>query len=180
MTSVTTDVVGVSIRTSTPSAAVQSAADEAAGRGATLQLLMAYDASLAVATPGAPDLFSLSRATATKVLASVRANLAITHPALRVITVLRLGMAHRGLARSTERPVVTVVGNHRAAGLATDLFVAMAAHLITGAHGSAAIARRCTPADDRQNSAPVWVGLDGSAESDHAFALALEAAAVGQ
>src|SRR3954451_6699339 len=116
MTSLPTDVVVVTMGTSTPVAAVHAAADDAAGRGATLQLLMAYDGSLAVAKPGSPDLFHLARATATAVLASVRATLAVTHPALRVVTVLRFAMAHHALMRSTERPLITVAGNHRVAG----------------------------------------------------------------
>jgi len=176
MTSLPTDVVVVTMGTSTPVAAVHAAADEAAGRGATLQLLMAYDGSLAVAKPGSPDLFHLARATATAVLASVRATLAVTHPALRVVTVLRFAMAHHALMRSTERPLITVAGNHRVAGWATTLFVSMAANLMAGGQRSPAIVARRTSAGGRRNSDPVWVGLDGSAECNHAFALAVESA----
>ena len=75
MKAITTNVVVVGVGNSTPSAAVDWAATEAGRRGATLQLLMAYDASIALPNRGGaipPDPFTQGRAAGLEALAALQ------------------------------------------------------------------------------------------------------------
>jgi hypothetical protein len=116
MKATTTNVVVVGVGNSTPSAAVDWAATEAGHRGA-LQLLMAYDASIALPNRGGAipaDPFRQGRAADLYALAALRVSLAGTHPGLPVITTgLRHAVTHRALVRASEHALLTVVGTHR-------------------------------------------------------------------
>ncbi len=154
MNAITTNVVVVGVGNSTPSAAVDWAATEAGRRGATLQLLLAYDASGALPNRGGaipPDPFRQARAAGLEALAALHAALAVTHPGLPVTTDLRHAVAHRALVRASEHALLTVVGHHRSGSARTAaLLGSIAGKVAAGAYGPVAV----VPHEDRSHRIP--------------------------
>ena len=181
MKAITTNVVVVGVGNSTPSAAVDWAATEAGRRGATLQLLMAYDASIALPNRGGaipPDPFTQGRAAGLEALAALQVRLAGTHPRLPVTTGLRHAVAHRALVRASEHALLTVVGTHRTGQARTALLGSVAGRVAAAAYGPIAVVPRSTAPTEPQDGGPVWVALDGSADSNDALAFALQEASL--
>ena len=181
MNAITTNVVVVGVGDAAPSAAVQWAATEAGRRGATLQLLMAYDASATLPNRGGaipPDPFRQARAEGLEALAAVQASLAATHPGLPVTTNLRHAIAHRALVRASEHALLTVVGSRRTGTARTALLGSIAGRVAAAAYGPVAVIPNRTAAPEAEDGGPVWVGLDGSADSNDALAFALQEASL--
>ena len=164
MNSITTNVVVVGVGNSTPSAAVDWAAIEAGRRGATLQLLLAYDASGALPNRGGaipPDPFRQARAAGVEALAAVQAALAVTHPGLPVTTDLRHAVANRALVRASEHALLTVVGHRRSGRARTAaLLGSIAGKVAAGAYGPVAVVPREAAATESQDGG-AGVGRSG-------------------
>ena len=175
------NVVVVGIRSAVPSAAVKWAAAEAACRGAGLRLLMAYDGSDVRPNRGGavpPDPFRQGRLAATEALAALVAGLAITDPGLPVSTELRHAVAHRALVRASEHALLTVVGSRRAGWAGTALLGSTAVKVAADAYGPVVVVPHDTTDMESLDRGPVWVGLNGCADSSDAVAFALQEASL--
>ncbi|WP_433605240.1 universal stress protein [Dactylosporangium sp. CA-139114] len=154
--------------------AVEWAADEAGRTGAQLQIVNAYQ----IVWPGAyyaalAEQTEAAREAAEELVAQIAGSVRERVPGLDVIglsvdalpaaTLLDLGDAGARLL---------VVGSRGAGGLANLVMGSVSQQVATHAHVPVAVVRGRAAADD----GPVVVGVDGSASSEEALALAFEAA----
>lgn len=150
------------------------AADEARARGAGLLLIAAYWMHT-VGYPGtsyAPTgtLTALREAGETA-LRDVAGELRQRHPGLDVTTRLRYGEPSRVLREEATDADLTVIGNHGSHRLTTTLG-SVAGTVVASSPGPVAVIR---PGTARHHGAVV-VGVDGSADADHALGYAFAAA----
>ncbi len=150
------------------------AADEAQARGAGLLLVAAYWMHT-VGYPGtayAPTgTLTELRETGETALRDVAGELRHRHPELDITTRLRYGEPSRVLCEEASDADLTVIGNHGSHRLTTTLG-SVAGTVVASSPGPVAVIRPGTA----RTHGPIVVGVDGSADSDHALGYALAAA----
>lgn len=146
------------------------AAEEAQVRGVRLRLVTAYWMPAANASIPLRTLTELRDAGETALL-DVVGELRHRHPGLDVTARLRYGEPSRVLREEAGGAALTVIGNHGAHRLTTTLG-SVAGTVVASSPGPVAVVR---PGSVRDHG-PVVVGVDGSADADHALGWAFAAA----
>ena len=173
-------VVGVDGSASSMGAAMWAAA-EAQRRGATLKLVEAYDVSVGFAGPGMmipPNIYEDVREYAETVLAGVRRAVAAKHPDLSIISQLRRDLPYLALRTASAHALLTVVGSHGGSEVAESLLGSIAQRVAARAASPVVVIRTDPETGETRDHGPVWVGLDGSPNSEDALAFAFEEASL--
>lgn len=162
-------------------AAARWAAAEAERRGAELRMLQAWNVSIGFAGPGViipPDIFNDVRDGARYMLEAARDEVAGAHPNLLISTELVHGQAYQILRTASAHALLIVLGSHGEGELTETILGSVALRVAAKAAGPVVVVRGdagdLPPGDD----GPVWVGLDGSANSEDALAFAFEQASM--
>jgi len=174
------NVVVVGVDGSAPStAAALWAAGEAQRRGATVRLLHAYQMSMGFAGPGVmmlPAMFDDVRRVAQVVLEDARSTVTEAYPALTVDTQLCDEPPHVALRMASERALLLVLGAHGHGSMTESL--GSVAVKVANRSASPVVVVRADAAGRLHGDGPVWVALDGSANSDDALFFAFAEASL--
>ncbi|MBQ1120638.1 universal stress protein [Streptomyces smyrnaeus] len=154
--------------------AVEQAAREAACHGSSLRIVHTVNW---VPPPGFASVLSEAgekalREGGERVLAEAETAARSVAPEVEVGTTLSMGDPRTVLTELSREALMTVVGSNGTSGIASGLLGSVARHLVTHAEGPVMVAR-----EPSASSAPVVVGLDGSAEAEAATAFAFAEAA---
>ena len=164
-------------------AAARWAADDAVLRGVPLRLLHVLDHPASAGYP-APALVTQPvtehmRSWARQLLHTTASTLGDVHPQLTVETAIVEGRPWSVLVDESATASLTVLGSHGGGQIEEVVLGSVASRLTAHAHGSVAIVRTTGKATSRHPgqqspaaSAPVVVGVDGSAEADGAISFA--------
>ncbi|MET3804060.1 nucleotide-binding universal stress UspA family protein [Nakamurella sp. UYEF19] len=182
MNTIAKNVVLVGVDGSSSSgAAAMWAAQEAERRGSALHLLQCYDVAVTFAGPGVvipTSVYEDVEHWARWAVSAVRDAIAALHPDLAITTDVREGAPVRLLREASEGVLLTVVGSHGDSEIAESILGSVALRVAAGAAGPVVVIRTDPTAGPAQGSGPVWVGLDGSGDSEGALAFAFEEASM--
>lgn len=166
---------------SSSTAAAMWAGQEAELRGAALHVLQCYDVSVTFAGPGVvipPSVYKDVEHWAQWAVSAVRDAVAALHPKLVITTETLRGMPGRLLRKASEGVLLTVVGSHGDSEFAESILGSVALRVASGAAGPVVVIRTDPVTGTPEGSGPVWVGLDGSVNSEGALAFAFEEASM--
>ncbi len=162
-------------------AAAMWAADEAEYRGAALRLVQAYEVTVGFVGPGVmipASMYDDVRHWAEIVLADVRKAVATAHPTLEITTQLRHDLPYAAMREASEGALMTVVGSHGASEISESVLGSVALRVAARAAGPVVIIRTDSETGIAHGAGPIWVGLDGSPNSEDALAFAFEEASL--
>ncbi len=156
------------------------AAREAVRRRAALELVIGYQVSVGFAGPGRvipPDFIHVVETYAEEVISDCRNRIAGSFPELEVTTHVRPGHAAVVVCEAGRYALMTVVGSHGHSAVKEVLLGSVALKVAAGAGGPVVVVRGQEPTAGSE-AGPVWVGIDGSAQSERAVAFAFEEASI--
>lgn len=169
-------VVGLD-RSDAGRAAVEHAAELAVRRNLPLRLVHAFEPSQYDVRPRVtwtPDMHGVLRNAAQRLVDDTVEVLTVVYPTLRLTTRLQAGSAVETLVDESRSAEVVVVGSRGSGGFYDLLVGSTTLHLAS--HACCPVVAVPAPAPGEPERHGVVVGVDGSPLSEHAVALAFEAA----